>query len=140
MSPIPRNYDIPFASLILAMGVGLLLAAEAGVDPRLLSVVTGTIAITGLTYRLVTTWTETPVLVHVLALALIGLLLLTAIDRLQLLRLLPSPYAAKPPIAWVVWPGVALRMAVIVIAAFWPHWMSRRSSPFRTRRDVQPAE
>lgn len=133
MSVVPRNLNLPFMLLILALGVGVMIAAEAGVDPRLLSVLTGATALGGLLYRLISTWPETPVLVHVLTFALIGLLLVSALDQLQLAGSLPiAPRIDGTPLTLAVWPGVGVRVACIVIAVFWPEWIDRRTSPFRT--------
>lgn len=133
MSVVPRNLNLPFMLLILALGVALLVAAESGADPRLLSVLTGTAALGGLLYRLISTWPETPVLVHVLTFALIALLLVSALAQLQLAGSLPvGPYIDPPPLTLAVWPGIAVRLACIVIAVFWPEWVDRRTSPFRT--------
>jgi hypothetical protein len=133
VSVVPRNLNLPFLVLILALGVALLLAAEAGVDPRLLSVITGTAALGGLTFRLISTWLEVPVLVHVLTILLIALLLVGALGQLQLAGSLPvGPRITPPPLTLAVWPGIAVRCACVVLAVFWPQWIDRRKSPFRT--------
>lgn len=133
MSIVPRNLNLPFMLLILALGVALLVAAEAGVDPRLLSVLTGTAALGGLVFRLVSTWPEVPVLVHVLTILLVALLLVGALGQLQLAGSLPvGPRIEGTPLTLAVWPGIAVRCACVVLAVFWPQWIDRRTSPFRT--------
>ncbi len=132
MSVVPRNLNLPFVLLIAALGVAILVAAEAGADPRLLSVITGTAALGGLLFRLVSTWDEVPVLVHVLTILLVSLLLVGALAQLQLAGNLPvGPRIDGTPLTLAVWPGIAVRCACVVLAVFWPQWVDRRESPFR---------
>lgn len=133
MSVVPRNLNLPFALLILGLGTALIIAAEAGVDPRLLSVLTGSAALGGLIYRLITTWTEVPVLVPVLAILLICLLLVGALGLTgSMAGSLPrAPDVGQTPLTLAVWPGIAVRCACVVLVVFWPQWIDRRESPFR---------
>lgn len=132
MSVVPRNLNLPFVLLIAALGVALVVSAEAGADPRLLSVITGTAALGGLLFRLISTWDEVPVLVHVLTILLVALLVVGAIGQLQLGGSLPgAPDIGRTPLTLAVWPGIAVRVACVVLAVFWPQWVDRRESPFR---------
>lgn len=132
MSVVPRNLNLPFLVLVAALGLAILTAYELGVDGRLVSTLTGAAALYGIVFRLVTTWSEVPVLVHVLSLVIVGFLILGALAQLQLGGFLPGPFQrGKVPLSIAVWPGVGLRVAIIVIALFWPRWVDRRESPFR---------
>lgn len=132
MSVVPRNLNMPFIVLTLLLAIALVVAAERGVDPRLLSVLTGTAALGGLSFRLISTWTELPVLVHALGLLLIALLLVGALGQLQLAGSLPgAPSVGPTPLTLAVWPGIAVRASCVVLAVFWPQWIDRRESPLR---------
>lgn len=131
--PVPTNLNIRFMMLVLLLGAGIAAAGFAGVDPRLLSALTGSAALGGITYRLFSTWDDCPVLVHVLALAIIGLLLVGAIGQLQLGGHGPGRFDRPVPLTIAVWPGIILRVACVVIAVFWPKWVERRHSPFRNQ-------
>lgn len=121
--PVLRNLNLPFGLLILAMCAGLLVAAQAGVDPRLAGALLGTVALGGILYRGISTWHETPVLVHVLWIAVACFLLLGAIGQYQL--------HDRAPLTVATWPSVALRLAIIVVVVHWPRWVERRRTPFR---------
>ena len=121
--PVLRNLDYRFGMLVTGLSVGLLVAYVAGVDPRGLSAALGSAALGGILYRLITTWTTTPVLVHVLAIGVCWLLLWSAVGQYQLLD--------KAPLTAATWPGVVGRLALIVVAIHWPAWVDRKGSPFR---------
>ena len=87
--PVLRNLNFPFGLLVLGMLTGLLLAAELDVDPRRLGAVTGAVALGGILYRGITTWTETPTLVHVLWICVALFLLFSAIGQYQLVDKAP---------------------------------------------------
>lgn len=130
-TPVIPDLNLRFGLLLLGLLAAILVAAQTDIDPRLLSTLAGAGALGGLTYRLISTWSETPVLVHVLALALIGLLLNGVIGQLQLNGVGPGALPQPAPLTSSVWTGIALRVACIVIAVFWPKWIDRRHSPFR---------
>lgn len=120
--PVLRNLNLPFGLLILGMLAGLLLAAQLDVDPRRLGAITGAIALGGVLYRGVSTWSETPTLVHVLWICVAVFLLFGAIGQYQL--------ADKAPLTIVSWPSLALRCAIIIVVIHWPRWVDRHRSPF----------
>lgn len=116
--------------LLIGVGITLILQGE-GADPRLVSATYGALAFGGLMFRLITTWLDTPVLVHALAMTLCGFLLLGAIGSMQLSGHGPGGLHHAAPIIAVSWPAAYLRLACIVIAIVWPAWVERRKSPFK---------
>ena len=130
-TPVVPHLNVRFAGLIFLLAAGLFVLAETSVDPRLVAAVVGAAALGGLTFRLITTWEEAPVLVHVLALGLIAVLVLDAIAQLQLAGHGPGAVPVPVPAGWTEWPGIAVRLAFVTIALFWPTWIERRRSPFR---------
>lgn len=120
------------ALLVISVGVTAWLQFGTDADPRLVSALYGFAAMAGLTYRLITTWGEVTVLIHVLALALLGFLLIGAIGSLQL-----SGHAGgtRAPLTVVSWPAAYLRVACVLIAVKWPRWANRRTSAFRDAKD-----
>lgn len=122
--PVPRNLNWPFLALLVALVAGLVVAYELEVEPRLLSTLLGSAAFGGLMWRLITTWTDTPVLVHVLTILFVLFLLNAAVGQYQL-------STTSSPLTIAVWPGIVLRAALIVLVIHWPMWIDQRTSPFR---------
>jgi len=131
-TPVMPHLNLRFTTLVVALLVVLAVVSQTDVDPRLVSSLVGAVALGGLLYRLISTWDETPVLVHVLSLALAALLLVGAVAQLQLGGFGPGAVRGPVPITAGTWPGIVVRTGCIVIVVFWPRWIERRRSPFRT--------
>lgn len=97
---------------------------------RLVTALLGAAAAGLLLWRLLGCWLDTTVLVHVLGVLLVASVLLGAVANYVNAR-------NDAPDNGVVWLILLHRLACIVVAVMWPHWLNRTDPPYRrpiTRR------
>lgn len=91
---------------------------------RLLVAIAGVVAAGLLCWRLLATWLDSTVLVHVLGLLLIASVLVGALAT-HVNRLNDAP---PNPVLWLI---LAHRVACIVVAIMWATWHGRTDPPYR---------
>lgn len=94
---------------------------------RLVASVLGFVGFVLLVGRLVADWGRTDVLVHALAILLLGSLLIASAGSARL-----AAHPGSGPVNEVLYLAILHRVAVIVAALMWPVWLQRHYSPFRS--------
>lgn len=118
-----RGVNWPFLGWVAVIVGPVVVLDLMGVEQRLLSMILGFLASGGLTYRVVTTWMRTSVLVHAVTGLLITYLILGAIGQAQILA---EGIVVK---TYVGWPLILLRCGCILVTIKWPRWLDRHFSP-----------
>lgn len=89
---------------------------------RLVAALVGALACGLLTWRLLATWLDTTVLVHVLGGLLIASVLIGAVNNL----VNAGNHAPDNPTVWLM---LAHRLLCVAVALMWPVWLDRKRPP-----------
>lgn len=93
----------------------------------------GMIAFGLISFRLAQTWTRTPVVLHAVGLLLASSLIVSAMGTYGLHQMdaAPSTFTVLTIYVPIIWLVIVHRVATIIVALMWGHWLDRRTSPFR---------
>ena len=129
--PLLTRYDTVLLGTSAALVTAILVTQHA--DLRLASMVLGVAVFALLMWRLVSTWDQTTVLEHALAILLALSPLVAAVVQAALVH---EAGGSLPDNPWI-WLWIAHRCGCVVLVVFWTRWLGRRHSPFRRGDDTR---